>query len=111
MASLYTLQTNGDQTIVAYISGTIMLALLSIVLVYHTVTELYPVANIWSNFKLKLKKHDNEISLAHYHAADDLRERLNPTVTLIEAPSSEEGALVFHTEGNRKPSHLKDHSL
>ena len=98
VASLYLLEADGDQTILAYISGTVTLALLLVVLLHHTFFELCLISKLWNRLKLQLKRHDDEISLIEYQAADELRERLNPTVTWIDPPSTKEGSLILHTE-------------
>ena len=108
VASLYVLEAEGDQTIPAYMSGTITSALLLAVLLYHMFFELCPVSKLWNRLKLQLKRPDDEISLVDYQAADDLRERLNPAVTWIDPPSNKEGPLILHTETDGKSSHFKN---
>ena len=98
VAGLFTLQAKGDQSIAAYISGTITLILLLVVIFYHILSELCPVSSVWNKLKQRLKKRSGEISLLDYQATEELRERLNPTVSWIDAPSNKEGQLTLHTE-------------
>ena len=103
VASLYVLEAKGDQKILAYISGTITLAVLFAVLLYHIFFELCSVSKLWNKLRPQRQRHDNEISLIDYQAANELRERLNPTVTWIDAPSHKEGILLLHTETGINP--------
>ena len=109
VASLYMLEAKGDQKILAYISGTITLALLFAVLLYHIFFELCSVSKLWNKLRPQRQRHDNEIPLIDYQAADELRERLNPTVTWIDAPSHKEGILLLHTETGIKSRNLKEY--
>ena len=100
VASLYVLEAKGDQITLAYISGAITLMLLLTVLLYHITFELCSASKLWNSLKQQLimKRHNDEVSLVDCRAADELRERLNPTVTWIDAPSNKEGSLLLHTE-------------
>ena len=100
VASLYMLEAEGNQTILAYISGMITLVLLLTVLLHHIFFELCPVPKVWNRLKLQLKRHNDEISLIDCQATNELRERLNPTVTWIDPPSNEEGSIKLRTVTN-----------
>ena len=100
IASLYALEAKGDQKVLAYISGTVTLALFLTVLLYHICFEVCSLTKLWSKLKKQNKRHDHDgTSLIDYQCAGiDLRERLNPTVTWIDAPSCEEQPLSAQTE-------------
>ena len=87
-ASFYTLETKKHQTVVAYMSGTLTITLLLVVLVYHTFTE---ICSKTSCLKLKLRKQgiqDNNsedgISLLNYQQAGSGLPQ--PTVSWVDAP-------------------------
>ena len=103
VASLYVLEAEGDQTIPAYISGTVTLALLLAVLLYHTFFDLCLVSRFWNRLKLPLKRPLDKVSLTEYQTADNLRERFIPTVSWVDPPSNKEGSLTLHTETDRSP--------
>ena len=101
VASLYVLETNGDQKVLAYISGAITLALFLTVLLYHICFELcsLKLMKLWDKLKQQSQERDDGTSLMDCQCADsDLRERLIPTVTWIDAPSREEQPLVLSTQ-------------
>ena len=87
-ASFYTLEANKDQTVVAYISGTITLALLLVVLAYHTFIQFCLNKMPWK----KLKEKRQQLSVGDgdsmdYQLADSkLRDPPQLLVTWMDAP-------------------------
>ena len=90
----YTLESNKDQSIIAYISGTMILTLLLIVLAYNIFIQMCPVTTKLLH-KLRAKKDESdELSLMDYQPADSaLDNQPHPTVSWIDAPSCKEQPL------------------
>ena len=87
-ASFYTLQTKKDQTVVAYISGTVILALFLVILIYHIFTETCSKTNHWNKLRQRrVNVNGDGVSLIDYQQAED---PLQPTVSWIDAPQCEQ---------------------
>ena len=69
-ASFYTLETKNGQFVVAYISGTVTIALFLVVLIYHIITEICSKTCLWKKLlKKRLSINNNTehgISLLNY---------------------------------------------
>ena len=91
-ASFYTLEANKNQTLVAYISGTIILILFLLVLIYHIFTEICSKTNLWNKLRQKrLNINEDQISLTNYQQTEDnLRYPAQPTVSWIDAPQCDQ---------------------
>ena len=91
-ASFYTLEAKKDQTVVVYISGTIIVALFLVVLIYHIFTEICSKSYFWNKLKQKRLNNVNEdgVSLIDYQQAENYIEQPpQPTVSWIDAPQCE----------------------
>ena len=96
LVSFYTLEANKNQTVAAYISGTITLFLLLIVLAYHILIETCPKTMLLNKLRVKILPYTKEdgARLLDYQPADsDLREPHQPTVSWMDAPPREEQPL------------------
>ena len=95
-ANFYTLETKKHQTVVAYISGSITVALFLVVLVYHIFTEILICSKITPFImKLKLKNKrrktsnsEDGVSLFNYRQVEG--DALQPTVSWVDAPTREQ---------------------
>ena len=95
-ANFYTLETKKHQTVVAYISGSITVALFLVVLVYHIFTEILICSKITPlimKLKLKSKRRKNSnsedgVSLFNYQQIEG--DVPQPTVSWVDAPSHEQ---------------------
>ena len=82
--SFYTLEAKKDQTVVAYISGTIIVVFFLAVLIYHIITEMCSKTNLWKKLRQKrLSANADGVSLIDYkEAEDDLSHLSQPTVSV-----------------------------
>lgn len=88
-ARFYTLESNKDQSIVAYISGTMVLILLLAVLAYNIFIQVCPMTKLH-----KMRRDFDEVSLMDYQPAESiLGDQPHPTVSWIDAPSCKEQSL------------------
>ena len=109
-ASFYTLEARKDQTVVAYISGTIIVSLFLVVLIYHIFTEICSKTNFWNKLRQNSKRlnvNEDGVSLIDYQQAkDDLTYPPQPTVSWMDAPSqygrSLSGARESESEINKE---------
>ena len=100
-ARLYTLEKNEDQTIVAYISGTITLALFLVVFIYHIFTEVCFKTKLCTQLRQTRRTptdHDEVLLIDYPLAYSELRDPPQPTVSWIDAPS----------HGEQPPTHSTD---
>ena len=88
-SSFYTLEAKKDQTVVAYISGTITVALFLIVLVYHVFTEICSKTNLWNKLRHNISEHGISL-IDHQQAESDLLQLFQPTISWIDAPQREQ---------------------
>jgi hypothetical protein len=90
-ARFYTLESNKDQSVVAYISGTVVLTLLLGVLAYNVIIQICPMTKL---HKLRTRRDFDEVSLMDYQPAEGvLGDQPHPTVSWIDAPSCKEQSL------------------
>ena len=93
-ASFYTLETKNGQFVVAYISGTVTIALFLVVLTYHIFTEMCPKTclQVWKKLlrkRLSINNHmEDGISLLDYQQVEDCLPQ--PTVSWVDAPQGEQ---------------------
>ena len=76
---------------VAYISGTIIVALFLVVLIYHIFTENCSKTNFWNKLRQNSKRlnvNEDGVSLIDYQQTkDDLTYPPQPTASWMDAPS------------------------
>ena len=106
-SSLYTLEAKKDQTVVAYISGTIIVALFFVVLVYHTFSEICSETIVWDKLRQKrLDPSEDGVSLFDYQQAENNQNHPpQPTVSWIDAPQCEQ-TLTGPVEGRENESEI-----
>ena len=91
-ARFYTLESNKDQSVVAYISGTVVLTLLLVVLAYNIFVQICPMTKL--QYKLRMRRDFDKLSLMDYQPAEGvLDNQPHPTVSWIDAPSYKEQPL------------------
>ena len=93
-ASFYTLEAKIDQTVVAYISGTIIVALFLAILACHIFIETCFKTNLWNKLKQKRPSVNMDgVSLIDYQQAEgNLGHLSQPIVSVswIDAPQREQ---------------------
>ena len=91
LASLYTLEAKQNQTVVAYISGTITFALFLLVLCFHIMTETCcRKINLFNKLKQTRELNINEYLLINQPTESDLNETSQPTQSWVDPPSRKE---------------------
>ena len=99
LATFYTLEAGKDQTVLAYVSGTLTFILLLVVVAYHLCTEVCPAMETLN--KLRMKNSEPTVnndtptySVDYHHMDNDEETPPTPTVSWIEPPSCEEHSVV-----------------
>ena len=97
VAMYYKLEAGRDSTILAYISGSLSLLLLLIVLAYHLFTEIVLKITLW--IKLKTKPSDAGTDDSPLVECDNDINASQPTISWVDAPPPGEQPLSSLTEG------------
>lgn len=96
---------------VAYISGTIIIVLFLVVLIYHTFTEICSKTkfNVWKKLRQKrLDPIEDGVSLLNYQQTEDnLSHVFQPTVSWVAAPQCEQ-TFTGPVEGRKNESEINN---
>ena len=107
---LFFLAENSSQISIAYLSGSIIITKLALVLGYHIWTEIFAKTKIWLAIKkcieTKMRGKDNHSELRDLLEAtsDEEDEALEPTFTIVERPTPQKplSALVVERNGSEE---------
>ena len=109
---LFFLAENSSKIFIAYLSGTVLIAMFGLVLAYHMWTEILTETKVWSAIKncrkTRMKRNDdiNELRdlLGNASTLNEENEAVEPTFTTIERPTPQKplSEIVEATNENKE---------
>ena len=106
---LFFLAENSSQISIAYLSGSIIITKLALVLAYHIWTEIFAKTKIWLAIKkcitiMRGKDNHSELRDLHEATSDEEDEALELTFTIVERPTPQKplSALVVERNGSEE---------